>query len=257
MDFIVIIPARYGASRLPGKPLRELGGKPLIEHVHARALESGAAQVLIATDDERVRQAAGAFGAKVCMTGSAHASGTDRLAEAARLLACADDQVIVNLQGDEPQMPGALIAQVAQTLAQSQAEMATLCVRIREVSQVFDPNVVKVVMDKAGQALYFSRAPIPWDRDGFASSALSVKEQPSLSDSVPYFRHIGIYAYRAGFLARFTALSPGFLETAERLEQLRALDYGFRIQVAIAAQEPGMGIDTEEDLKRAQDVFAA
>jgi 3-deoxy-manno-octulosonate cytidylyltransferase (CMP-KDO synthetase) len=258
MDFVVIIPARFGASRLPGKPLRDLGGRPIIQHVHARALESGATQVVIATDDERVREAAESFGARVCMTSSRHESGTDRLAEVVLALGYADEQLIVNLQGDEPQMPAALIAQAAEALAQApETAIATLSARIRDPRQLFDPNVVKVVSDREGRALYFSRAPIPWDRDGFARSAISGLEPSTLTDFVPHFRHIGIYAYRAGFLARFTALSPGTLETAERLEQLRALEHGFRIQVAVAALEPGLGIDTEEDLKRAQDLFAA
>ncbi len=258
MRFIVIIPARVGASRLPGKPLREIAGKPLIQHVYERAAASGAARIVIATDDARVQGAAESFGAEVCMTGAQHASGTDRLAEVVRLRAYADDEIIVNLQGDEPQMPAALIVQVAAALAETRdAPMATLCAPIREAARLFDPNVVKVVLDDAGHALYFSRAPIPWDREAFPS-LMSTPEAPTeYSQGLPWLRHIGIYAYRAGFLARFTALSPGRLEGIERLEQLRALEHGFHIRVVMAAQEPGIGIDTEADLERAQHLFSA
>lgn len=245
--FKVVIPARFGATRLPGKPLRLLAGKPLVQHVFERAVDSGADEVVIATDDDRIRLAAEQFGARVCMTSPHHRSGTERLSEVASRLNYPTDSIVVNLQGDEPLLPPALISQVAQDLAaQPAASLATLCAPLTQAAQLFDPNVVKLVMDHAGFALYFSRAPIPWDREQFGSDAGPVAVK---SD---YFRHIGLYAYRCGFLREYVERSPCRAEQLEALEQLRALWYGYRIHVAHAVDEPAAGVDTEEDLLRVE-----
>ncbi len=247
IPFTVLIPARYGASRLPGKPLRTLAGKPLIQHVHERALESGARRVVIATDDERIKNVCEHFGAQVCMTAAQHPSGTDRLADAARQLRLDADEIVVNLQGDEPLMPPQLLTRVAHNLhARADAQMTTLCVAIRHAAELFSPHAVKVVMDAAGYALYFSRAPIPWQRDAF------VAQPKQLPSGTAYFRHLGLYAQRAGFLAQFVAWPPAPLECAESLEQLRALWNGQRIHVAIVEQAPPPGIDTPDDLEQAE-----
>lgn len=251
MGFVVIIPARYGSTRLPAKPLSDIGGKPLIQHVHERAQQAGAADVIIATDDARIGDAARAFGAHVCMTDPAHTSGTDRIAEVARQHGFPDDTVVVNLQGDEPLMPPALLRQVAANLAaHPDAAMATLCEAITDPAQLFEPSIVKVVMDKVGYALYFSRATVPWDRDHFGSGARD------FSHRVKHFRHIGMYAYRAGFLRNFAALAPCALEQTESLEQLRALWYGYRIHVAEAVERGEAGVDTPADLERVRAVLA-
>ena len=247
VPFTVLIPARYGAARLPGKPLRELAGKPLVQHVYERALASGARRVVIATDDVRIKDACGKFGAEVCMTAEYHPTGTDRLADAARQLGLADDEIVVNLQGDEPLMPPHLLTRVAQNLhTHADAQMATLCVAIHSAAELFNPHAVKVTMDAAGYALYFSRAPIPWHRDAFAA------QPQQLPEGTVYYRHLGLYAYRAGFLAQFVAWPPAPLERAESLEQLRALWNGQRIHVAVADQPPPPGIDTPEDLEHAE-----
>src|SRR3569833_2483109 len=245
--FCVVIPARYGSTRLPGKPLRLLAGKTMLQHVHERAHESGAAEVVIATDDERIREAAAGFGANVCMPAAAHRSGTDRLAEVAARGAYAPDVIIVNLQGDEPLMPAVLIRQVADDLAAHEAaSIATLCERFTAGAELFDPNVVKVVMDRAGYALYFSRAPIPLDRDAFGRDGCGVTEVSG------YWRHLGMYAYRAGFLQEYVRWAPAPLERAESLEQLRALWYGHRVHVAEAVVATAAGVDTAEDLARVE-----
>lgn len=250
--FKVAIPARYGASRLPGKPLRELAGKPMLAHVHARALESGAEQVIIATDDERIRAAAEAFGAQVCMTAADHPSGTDRLAEVARRFQWPEDTIVVNLQGDEPLIePAMLRALAADLAAHSDAAIATLCTPIHTARELFDPHVVKVVRDQNGYALYFSRAPIPWERDAFAS------DRDTLPHTAQHFRHVGLYAYRAGFLQHYAQLEPTYLERAESLEQLRALGHGARIHVRVTEHPPGHGVDTEEDLARVAKLLGA
>lgn len=244
MSFRVVIPARYGSQRLPGKPLLDIGGLPMIAHAYRRALESGAAEVVVATDDARIRAAAEHAGATVCMTSTAHASGTDRIAEVVRKLAWADDSVVVNLQGDEPLMPPELLAQVAETLeTHGDADMATLAVPLNETRQLFDPNVVKVVTDRHGYALYFSRATIPWQRDRFDAGS-----EPQPGWLAGMHRHLGIYAYRAGFLSGYAALPVAPIETAESLEQLRVLWNGGRIAVAIAIATPPPGVDTAEDL---------
>jgi 3-deoxy-manno-octulosonate cytidylyltransferase (CMP-KDO synthetase) len=248
LPFRVAIPARYGSSRLPGKPLRLLGGKPLIEHVYRRAEESGAQDIVIATDDERIRAAAEGFGATVCMTAATHTSGTDRLAEAAVLRSWDDDDIVVNLQGDEPLAPPALLRQVASGLAQHRdAGIATLYTRIHNPRQVFDANIVKVVLDARGYALYFSRAPIPYHRTAFGFGM-----PPSLPAGIDYFRHLGIYAYRVSVLRRYARLSACMAEHAEALEQLRALWHGIRIHVQEAVEAPPPDINTEYDLAQAE-----
>ncbi|MGE0081873.1 MAG: 3-deoxy-manno-octulosonate cytidylyltransferase [Thiohalomonadaceae bacterium] len=245
MSFRVIIPARYASTRLPGKPLLDIAGKPMLQHVFERALESGAAEVVIATDDNRIRAAAEAFGAPVCMTAAHHRSGSERLAEVVAQLGYGSDEVIVNLQGDEPLMPPALLRQVAAGLMEHPAApMATLCTPIDTARELFDPNVVKVVTDAQGYALYFSRAPIPWDRDAQAA------RPGELPAGVKHYRHLGIYAYRAGFLARYVGTPACELETRESLEQLRVLWMGEKIHVAEAAALPGPGVDTPADLEK-------
>ncbi|MCB1769701.1 MAG: 3-deoxy-manno-octulosonate cytidylyltransferase [Candidatus Competibacteraceae bacterium] len=247
--FRVAIPARYASTRLPGKPLRMIAGRPLIEHVYQRALASGALEVVIATDDARIRQVAEGFGARVCMTSPDHLSGTDRLAEVAAQLNWPDDAIVVNVQGDEPQVPPVLIQQVATGLEQHPDDgIATLCARIADPAELFDPNVVKVVRDQQDYALYFSRAPIPWHREGFRNKG---GEHPSLlPENSAWFRHIGLYAYRVAVLTRYPHLSPAPAEQAEALEQLRALWRGIRIHVAEAVKIPPLGVDTEADLAR-------
>lgn len=249
--FKVAIPARYGASRLPGKPLRELAGKPMLAHVHARAVESGAEQVVIATDDDRIRIAAEGFGAQVCMTNPGHPSGTDRLAEVARRFQWPERTIVVNLQGDEPLIdPQLLRALAADLAAHPDAAIATLCTPIHTAQELFNPNVVKVVRDQDGYALYFSRAPIPWERDAFAD------DKTTMPIGSQHFRHVGLYAYRAGFLEHYSQLTPTRLEQAESLEQLRALWHGARIHVRVTEQPPGHGVDTEEDLQRVGKLLA-
>ena len=244
-DFVVAIPARYASTRLPGKPLALLGGKPLVLRVAERALAAGAREVWVATDDARIADALADTPAKVVMTASTHLSGSDRLAECSRIAGWSDDTIVVNLQGDEPFAPPAGIRTVAETLAASGAEMATLATEILDPEQFFDPNAVKLVRADNGDALYFSRAPIPWHRDAFARDKRALMPGECL-------RHIGIYAYRAGFLRRFAALPPGRLEQIESLEQLRALEAGARIAVAMTPAEFPPGVDTPEDLERAE-----
>lgn len=244
-DFIVAIPARYAATRLPGKPLRLIGDEPLVVHVARRALAAGAREVVVATDDGRIADAVKGLPLTVCMTDPNHASGTDRLAECARQLQWSDRQIVVNLQGDEPFAPPEGIRAVAARLAEADTEMATLAAPIADCETLFDPNAVKLVVDANGLALYFSRAPIPWQRDRFARDRVTAPPAGSL-------RHIGIYAYRAGFLARFAALPPSSLEMAESLEQLRVLQAGYRIAVGITPALFPPGVDSEADLERAR-----
>jgi 3-deoxy-manno-octulosonate cytidylyltransferase (CMP-KDO synthetase) len=246
--FKVVIPARYGASRLPGKPLRLLAGRPMIAHVWDRAVESGADEVLIACDDERIRDAARGFGGRAVMTSPDHPSGTDRLAEVIAAEGWGDDTLVVNLQGDEPCMPGSAVGLVAGALTASPgAGIATLATPIREVADLFDPSVVKVVLDDAGLARWFSRAPIPWVRDAFAGG-----RPAALPENVPFLRHLGLYAYRAGVVRRLCAASPHAHERAESLEQLRALALGVAICVTLLDKAPGHGVDTEADLARVE-----
>lgn len=244
----IIIPARYASSRLPGKPLADVAGKPLIERVYERAHASGARSVTVATDDERIARAARGFGAQVCITSSEHRSGTDRIGEAIRKLGLGPDEIVVNLQGDEPLMPAALMRQVATLLDHNRdAAMATACHTISDVETLRNPNAVKVVIDVHGYALYFSRAPIPWPRD---------RMQGDAGVPIRAARHIGIYAYRAGFVARFCGWEPCPLEEAEQLEQLRVLWYGERIAVHTTNDAPPSGVDTSEDLERVRRYFS-
>jgi len=248
MSFTVVIPARYQSTRLPGKPLADIGGKPMIQWVHEQALQAGADKVIIATDDERVEQVVKSFGGEVCMTSPDHESGTERLAEVVEKMAIPDDHIIVNVQGDEPLIPPSIIAQVADNLANSQAPMATLAVEIDHEAEVFNPNAVKVVTDKDGYAMYFSRATIPWDRDNFAGQQQTIAQ--------PLMRHIGIYAYRAGFINTYINWQPTTLEKIECLEQLRVLWYGEKIHVEVAKQAPAAGVDTPEDLEVVRSIIA-
>ncbi|OEE79485.1 3-deoxy-manno-octulosonate cytidylyltransferase [Vibrio genomosp. F6] len=249
MSFTVVIPARYQSSRLPGKPLADIGGKPMIQWVYEQSIQAGAERVIIATDDARVEAAVNQFGGVVCMTSPDHESGTERLAEVVQRMAIPDDHIIVNVQGDEPLIPPSIITQVANNLANSTAPMATLGVEIIEEAEVFNPNAVKVVTDKDGYALYFSRATIPWDRDNFADSENQTIAQPLL-------RHIGIYAYRAGFINTYINWQPSALEKIECLEQLRVLWYGEKIHVEVAKEAPAAGVDTPEDLDAVRAIIA-
>lgn len=249
MKFHVVIPARYASSRLPGKPLADIGGKPMVVRVAERAMASGADEVVVAVDDVRVQLAVEAAGYRAIMTSQQHASGTDRLAEVAAILGCADADILVNVQGDEPLIEPGLIRECALTLAaREQAAIATLAHPLHDVDEFRNANIVKVVTDEQGYALYFSRAPIPWPRDAFASGE-------SLPQDMPVLRHIGLYAYRAQFLRAFTSLAPAPLERWEMLEQLRALWHGYRIAVAVTPNAPGAGVDTPEDLARVRKHF--
>ena len=250
-EFVVAIPARYAASRLPGKPLRLIGGDPLVLHVARRALAAGAREVWVAADDERIARALDGSGVRIAMTSPDHASGTDRLAECARIAGWDDATLVVNLQGDEPFAPASGIRAAAQALADSGAEMATLATPIEDVATLFDPNAVKLVRGDDGNALYFSRAPIPWPRDAFAA------DRNTLPAGGHWLRHIGLYAYRAGFLQQFAAMPPGRLERLESLEQLRVLEAGYRIAVALAPEPFPPGVDTPEDLARAEARWAS
>lgn len=246
-EFVVAIPARYAATRLPGKPLQPLAGRPLVWHVAQRALAAGAREVWVATDDARIAEALAGSGVRIAMTDPAHASGSDRLAECARIAGWASDAIVVNLQGDEPFAPVDGIRAVAALVADSGAPIATLAAPLREAAGLHDPNAVKLVRAANGDALYFSRAPIPWPRDAW----LDASARQSLPAG-PWLRHIGIYGYRAAALAAFAALSAGTLERLESLEQLRALEAGWRIAVGIAPSPFPPGIDTPDDLQRAQ-----
>lgn len=239
--FKVVIPARLGSTRLPRKVLRAINGRPLVQYAWEAAQRSGAAEVIIATDDAEVLQACKAFGADVRMTAASHNSGTDRINEIAQSAGWRADTIIVNLQGDEPLMPPALIRQAATLLAaDAGAHVATLCHGIHNVEDWLNPNVVKVVMDTAQNALYFSRAPIPWKRTG------ATRDNPQLPAGLA-FRHIGLYAYRVEALAKISALPPAALEDCEALEQLRVLAHGLRIRMGVTENPPPRGVDTEED----------
>jgi 3-deoxy-manno-octulosonate cytidylyltransferase (CMP-KDO synthetase) len=249
MAFTIVIPARYNSSRLAGKALLDIAGKPMIQHVYERARESAAQTVIIATDDLRIKAAAEQFGADVCMTRADHVSGTDRIAEVVEQRQLANDEIIVNVQGDEPDLPASLINQVADDLdANPKADMATLYKQITESNDIFDPNAVKVVMDKHGYAMYFSRAPIPWLREHFNTNN-------PLPSSLPHYRHIGLYGYRAHFLKAYSQLTVSELEQHESLEQLRVLYHGKKIHLTAALIDPGHGVDTEADLQRVRKSF--
>ncbi|HYD56895.1 MAG TPA: 3-deoxy-manno-octulosonate cytidylyltransferase [Burkholderiales bacterium] len=241
MRFSVVIPARYGSSRFPGKPLADLAGKPMVVRVCERASESGAQAVHVATDDERIAAQVRRAGFSAQMTRADHASGTDRIAEVAQALGMADDAIVVNVQGDEPLMPPALIREVAAKLdAAGAASLSTACHAIHDPASLASPNVVKVVLDRDGYALYFSRSRIPFPREGDA----------------PCYRHAGIYGYRVGFLKRYAGLPESPLEKAESLEQLRALWNGHRIAVAISREEIPPGVDTPQDLEAVRRIFS-
>lgn len=250
MSFSVIIPARFGSTRLPGKPLLDIAGKPMIQRVYEQAVKSDARRVIIATDDERILQAAQGFAAEAVMTSAAHESGTDRLQEVVARLNIEPGHIVVNVQGDEPLIPAAVINQVAELLGKSRdASVATLVEKISDPNAVFNPNVVKVVADNRGRALYFSRAPVPWYRDGFNG------EDKALPAGAEYLRHIGIYAYRVSLLHQFVTWPVGRLEGIERLEQLRVMEHGVSIVVQEAIQAIPGGVDTEADLETVRAFF--
>ncbi|MFT6122093.1 MAG: 3-deoxy-manno-octulosonate cytidylyltransferase (CMP-KDO synthetase) [Oleiphilaceae bacterium] len=252
MSFIVVIPARYASTRLPGKPLLDIAGKPMVQHVYEQARKSQAKRVVIATDDQRIFDVAESFGAEVIMTSSDHPSGTDRLEEVVRKLALQEGEHVVNVQGDEPLIPPELINQVAQNLTLNpSAGISTLCEQIDQVDLVFNPNVVKVVFDHQGFANYFSRAPIPWARESFGD------EVTSLPLDAQYFRHIGIYAYKVSFLKNYVTWLPSMTEKIECLEQLRALANGVGIHVELASVSPQAGVDTQADLERLRVIISA
>jgi len=251
LQFKVVIPARYASTRLPGKPLLDLGGKPMVVRVAERALLAGADEVLVATDHPEVLAAAERHGLRALLTRSDHATGTDRLAEVAAVAGWDDDTMVVNVQGDEPLIDPALIARTAAQLAESGAEIATVAHPLADAADFFNPNIVKVVRNAVGDALYFSRAPIPYARDHFAREAGG----ETLPAAMPAYRHIGLYAYRAHFLRLYSGLAPSPLEGIEALEQLRALWHGFRISVAIVDHLPAAGVDTPDDARRLQEWF--
>lgn len=251
MSYIVVIPARHGSTRLPGKPLLDIAGKPMVQRVWEQARLSAASEVVIATDDKRIFEVAEGFGATVCMTAEDHPSGTDRLQEVAAQLGWTNEQIVVNVQGDEPMIPPAVIDQVAANLAQQPtAGIATLCERIEHLPELVDSNAVKVVFDKNGMALYFSRATIPWPREQFKSG------QSHMPVAGCWFRHIGIYAYKTGFLHEYVTWPPAPPEQLEQLEQLRALYNGVRIHVAPALEQVPGGVDTQADLDAVRARFA-
>lgn len=249
--FKVVIPARYGSTRLPGKPLLAIAGKPMIAHVCERAKEAQADEIVVATDDQRILDTVQALGINAVMTRADHQSGTERIAEVAAICGWHQDDIIVNLQGDEPLIPPEYIRTVADALAgQQQAGIATLAAAITDSDEIFNANAVKVVLDKNGNALYFSRAPIPWERGAFSGEG----GQPTTA--MPYLRHIGMYAYTVAFLNRYCQWQPSLLETVESLEQLRILWHGEAIRVQVVAAPPAAGVDTAEDLLRVEKVLS-
>ena len=251
MSFTVLIPARLASTRLPDKPLADIGGLPMVVRVAQRAEQSAAAQVVVATDSERIADACSAHGVRAVVTRADHPSGSDRLAEACEQLGLERDDLVVNVQGDEPLIDPALIDAVAALLREHpQASMSTAAHPVASVADFLNPNVVKVVLQADGLALYFSRAPIPWWRDGFAQGVTALPEPAPL-------RHVGIYGYRAGFLRAFPRLPQAPVEACEALEQLRALWHGHRIAVHVSATAPGTGVDTPQDLERVRALFAA
>ncbi|MEX2365706.1 MAG: 3-deoxy-manno-octulosonate cytidylyltransferase [Pseudohongiellaceae bacterium] len=251
MSFHIVIPARYASSRLPGKPLREIAGKPMIAHVIENALKSDAERIIVATDDQRILEATADFPVERCLTADSHNSGTERIHEVIEKYQLPDDTIIVNMQGDEPLMPGACLNQVGHALAaDNTAEMATLSTPAESVEELFDWNVIKLVRDHEDNALYFSRAPIPWDREAFRASS------PTLDDFSQFHRHIGLYAYRAGFVKQYIEWGSCDLERIESLEQLRVLYHGRKIKVVTAEQVPGPGVNTEEELLKVEAILS-
>jgi 3-deoxy-manno-octulosonate cytidylyltransferase (CMP-KDO synthetase) len=259
VKFNVVIPARFASIRLPGKPLLDVAGKPLIQRVYEQATSSNADRVIIATDDSRIEYAAKSFGAQVCMTSSYHRSGTERIAEVIRTLRFNPDDIVVNLQGDEPMMPVELIDLVASQLHQyDDAKMSTICTQINDDAELFNPNVVKVVRDNMGYAMYFSRAPIPWDRNSFPQQMSQFAFQNlSICEHTKFYKHIGLYSYTADFVLQYTNYAPSTLEQTESLEQLRALQNGQKIYVGEVNHASGIGVDTDEDLQKARGFFSA
>ncbi len=255
-SFKIVIPARFGSSRLPGKPLLDIAGKPMIQHVFERAVETGLSpdgDIVVATDDQRIVDVCNSFGALAVMTAADHTSGTDRLAEVAEKCGWQDDAIIINLQGDEPLMPAHLIRKVGENLAANPlAGIATFSTPIDTTTDMFDSNIVKVVTNQAGMALYFSRAPIPWDRDNY-----NVHNNQNIQLAMPLpERHLGMYAYRSGTLKQIASAQPADIELQESLEQLRALWLGFAIHVESIAEQPGHGVDTPEDLERVRAILS-
>lgn len=258
LNFHVVIPARFASTRLPGKALLPIAGKPMVVRVAEQAAKSGAQQIWIATDHAPIMAAAHEHGFKACLTHAHHASGTDRIAEVVEQHDWPDDTIVVNVQGDEPLLPPALVRDVAQHLHDHpECAIATACHPIHDEASLRNPNIVKAVLDKNGNALYFSRAPIPYPRDVFAASSLSPGESGALPENLTVLRHIGIYAYRAGFLRAFRQLAPTAIEQIEALEQLRALWHGYKIGVTVTAEAPPSGVDTEQDLHIARQLFDA
>ena len=251
--FKIVIPARYASSRLPGKPLKLIAGKPMIQHTYERALQSQAEEVLIATDDQRIVDVVSQFTNNCIMTSTEHSSGTERLAEVLALKNWADDTIIVNVQGDEPLVSPDHINMLADSLITNvKSGMATLATPINAIEEIFDTNIVKVVMDHKANALYFSRAAIPWSRDSFAAASIEEQNIKTLSDESGWFRHIGMYAYRGTALQQYINMQPCMLEKTESLEQLRLLYNGIGIHVSIVYEQPGHGVDLEADLEKVE-----
>ncbi len=250
MSFHIVIPARYASSRLPGKPLRDIAGKPMIAHVITHALQSDAERIIVATDDQRIADVAATFDVDVCLTSSSHNSGTERIAEVIDQYQIPDETIIVNMQGDEPLMNPGSLNQVGYALVNdSSVHMATLSTPVTGVDELFDWNVIKLVCDGADNAIYFSRAPIPWDRDVFCDSP------PHISNFEPFHRHIGLYSYSAGFVKQYIQWGSCNLEQIESLEQLRVLYHGEKIRVITASEIPGPGVNTEEELLRVEQIL--
>lgn len=249
-SFYVVIPARYASTRLPGKPLLDIAGKPMVVHVADKAKLNGASKIVVATDDARIEAVVQGYGYSAVLTRQDHVSGTDRIAEVAIREAWSDDAIVVNVQGDEPLIDPALIVEVAETLANNkEAVMATACHALHSKADFLNPNIVKVVLDKNGNALYFSRAPIPYPRDAFATNADVPKD-------MPIYRHIGLYAYRTKFLKQYAQIPAAAIEQFESLEQLRVLYQGYKIAVAISERAPAAGVDTEADLAYVRSLLA-
>ncbi len=253
IPFVVVIPARFASTRLPGKPLLDIAGEPMIYHTWRQAKLSGAVRVIVATDDERIARAVQNFGGEVCLTAENHHSGTERIMEVIEKCQLPADTLVVNVQGDEPLIPPVIIRQVAENLHASQAKMATLGVPIEDLEELFNPNVVKAVADAQGYAMYFSRAAVPWQRDAFATTPKTFEPQWQRY----YLRHIGLYAYRAEFVKQYVSWQPSPLENIESLEQLRVLWYGEKIHIALAKEVPAVGVDTPEDLEKVRQILAS
>jgi len=255
MDFHVIIPVRYASTRLPGKALLDIAGKPMIQHVYERSLQSGATSVVVATDDDRIAEVAESFGARVCMTAESHASGTERIAEAVEALELDSNDIVVGVQGDEPLLPPKVIAKLAEDLEKHDSvKVASVCEPITDPDELFNPHITKVVLTRRGFAMYFSRSPIPWERDNFGDDVykdgVKVKELKG-----NHFRHVGLYAYRASFLANYIEWEPSPNENFECLEQLRIIWNGKKIHMMVTDQHVPAGVDTEEDLQRVREIL--